>query len=309
MKKGKETAKNSTKKRLFYSFFKKHKAIAVSLIILVTAVASFLVVNYGKYVKEIIQMYYLRTKNFYFNSDKLTINGKTYEINPWSGQVPQTIEVNMSSLLNSLKSTNSDILYEVDCIADANSYCYFENRSTTHLSRTISSTSHSDNFNITVELRDGIEPEDIKSVTVNVIARATAPYEEELKATFKLVIGNYGINYLIEDETGRLYFDSVVSNTLPTETVKVRLSIADNENIKIDMNNGILEDLPAASITKTRLIDGKEYITAITFEVPPKSSIMVRYYKKITGSNYTFNGMGINNAVEFECLEPASVCE
>lgn len=293
MKKGKETTKSSTKKRLSFSFFKKHKALSVSIVIIAAAVTSFLVVNYGRYVKEIVEVYYLRTKNFYFNSDKLTITGKLYEINPWKGTDVYEIPINMNSLLNSLKGSNSDIAYTASCEADDNSICYFDSRGTTSVNRTIGKTSHTDIFTLSVEVKDGVTVKDGDTITVSLTARSTSPYVEELYATFNLIIGDYGVGFAIEDEPGRMYFDATVSNTLPDESKSITLTITDPSIISIDMSNNILDDIPDSAKTITPVSEGgttHNYITAITFDVGPKSSVMVRYFKKNTSADYTYNG-------------------
>ena len=287
--KGKETTKNSTKKRLSFSFFKKHRALAVSLVIIAVAVGSFLVVNYGRYVKDIIQVYYLRTKNFYFSSDKLTIHGKTYEINPWSGTVDYHIDINMSSLLNSLKGTNDDILYDVTCTSDARTECYFGSPTVSTLQdRVLSHTTHADNFVATVKIKSGVQVHDGDIVSVTITANAKDPYEEELKATFKLVIGNYGVNYKIEDVSGRLYMDALVSNTLPTDTIRVKLDITNTNKYSFDMTNNVL-NAPGTVTTE----DSNHNIVSVTFNVDPKSSMMIRYFKNDPAENNTYDSTGI----------------
>ena len=301
MKKGTGAAKASAKKGLFFGFFKKHKALAVSLIVAATAAASFLVVNYGRYVKEIIEVYYLRTKNFYFNSDKLTINGKTYEINPWpAGDDPYEISISMNTLLNSLKGTNGNVVYQATCEPDSKTICYFDTRSTTQIERTIPATSHTDVFTVKVEKGNNVQLKNGDVVSVTIKAKSTSPYEEELKATFKLKVGNYGVYYSIDDQSGRLYFDALVSNTTPNLTKRIKLTITEPNNISIDMSNNIL----AVNTTQktTTQINGHDYITAITFDVAPKSSIMVRYYKKNTAANYTSDGTG-SPIVSFQEIE------
>ncbi len=291
--KRKETTKNSTKKRVAFSFFKKHKALSVSLVIIAAAVASFLVVNYGRYVKDIIQVYYLRTKNFYFNSDKLTILGKTYQINPWDGTEPYTININMNSFANSLKGTEDNIVYDVRCVADTNSVCYFGTMGTTTQRRTIYSANHTDNFVVTVALKNGIDPDDIHDVNVQIIASSVSPYEEELKATFNLVIGDYGVGYKIEDEAGRLYMDALVSNATPNDTYKFVLEITDVSKYSIDMSNNILS-APGTVVVE----DAQKNIKRIEFNVEPKSSMMVRYYKSNPEENKTYpNDNGLPPAI------------
>jgi len=288
MKTRKDTTKNPTKKRFSFSLFKKHRALSVSLIIFATAVASFLVVNYGRYVKDIIQVYYLRTKNFYFNSDKLTITNKTYQINPWSGTVPYQININMNSMLNSLKGTNSNITYDVRCVAKNGSICYFDTMGTTQVSRTITKESHADNFTVTVVMDNNAHPNNGDEIEVDIIAVSTAPYEEELSGVFILKIGDYGVNYSIEDNYGSLYFDSLVSNTLPTDTVRVKLEIVNPSLVSMDMSNMVL-DRPTTQITYST-INGYQYITGVTFDVNPKSSMMVRFFKADSSQSYAYAG-------------------
>jgi hypothetical protein len=286
--KRKETTKNPTKKRFSFSFFKKHKALSVSLIILSAAVASFLVVNYGRYVKNIIEVYYLRTKNFYFNSDKLTINGKTYQINPWSGTVPYSINISMNSMLNSLKGTNNNITYDVSCEGRDGAICYFETMGTTLTHRTITKESHADNFTVTVVKDANVQLKNGDEVEVTITATSTSPYEETLTATFILKIGDYGVNYSIEDNYGSLYLDSLVSNTLPTDTVRVKLEIVQPTLLSFDMSNMILDrDTTQVSYST---INGYQYITAVTFDVNPKSSMMVRFFKADSTQNYSYSG-------------------
>ena len=102
-------------KKISLRFFKEHKRITTCLIVVFVLLGSFLTINYGRYVKDIIEVYYLRTKNFYFTSDKLTIHGKDYEINPWGGTTNYNLSISMSSLLNSLKGTDTDIIYDLSC--------------------------------------------------------------------------------------------------------------------------------------------------------------------------------------------------
>ena len=41
--------------------------------------------TYGRYIYLELKEYYLSTKNFYFNSDKLTVGRAIYEVENWSG--------------------------------------------------------------------------------------------------------------------------------------------------------------------------------------------------------------------------------
>ncbi len=278
------------KNRLFFGFFKKHKSLSICLIAALLMLGSFLVVNYSRYVKEVVQVYYLRTKNFYFNSDKLTITGKSYEINPWGGTTKYDITINMNSLLNGIKGASSSITYTASCSADSRVDCYIGTPGQTSENRTITYDSHTDDFKVSVMPKSGVNLQDGDRIRVDIVAESTSPYVERLEATFYLIVGNYGLNYEIEDEAGRIYFDSIITNTLETRVAKVKLTISDVSKVSIDMDNNILSIDSTA--TTTTAYEGFNYINTVTFNIEPKSSWMVRFYKNDPNRNYSFTGEG-----------------
>ncbi len=305
------------KQRNSFKFFKKHKKLSVILILVVISLGSFFVINYGRYVKNIIEVYYLRTKNFYFTSDKLTINGKTYEINPWGGTETYSITINMSSMLNSLKGTDSNISYNVDCSTKGNISCYFDTAGQTTDSRTITTNDHTDSFTVHVSPNGPLNNNN-GEISVTIHAKSTSPYVEELSGKFKFVIGNYGLNYTIEDVASRVYFNSVVTNTLDTDTKKVKLTITDPTLVSIDMTDNILKGLSQQSNANnigytvvslnTTDIHGNNttanYIKTITFEIAPKSSLLVKFYKNNPNADYSFKmGQSGTPAVQFAVVE------
>lgn len=305
--------KSKSKNFVFLRFFQEHKKIATCLILAFVFLGSFFVVNYGRYVKDVIEVYYLRTKNFYFTSDKLTINEKKYEIKPWGGTSDYELSISMSSLLNSLKGTNSNISYSLSCETDGKVDCFFEIPGTTEVERTIATETHSDNFVVTVSPKNGVRLKDGDKISVKVVANSISPYKEKLSANFILIVGNYGINYEIEDKVGNIYFDSIVTNTLDTTKAKVTLTITD-PSVVIDMSNNIL-NVGTTTITEAMEKDYKDsnndgildsdatehvYVKSVTFILEPKSSLMVRFYKKIPSRNYSYvNGDGTQPIVSF----------
>lgn len=298
------------KKRVFFSFFQTHKKVAFSLIIGISFATFFVTLNYGRYVKEIVQMYYLRTQNFYFSSDKLTINGKTYEINPWSATEPAKIDINMSSLLNSIKGTSENIVYNVSCSATEKVYCYLENRGIVSQERIINTDDHKDSFIVTVDAKEGMTFATGEKVSVTITVESISPYKETLTATFELIIGDYGVNYEIEDEVGNLYFDALVTNTLDCDEVKFKLTIPNKyiDDIFFDMSNNVLDG--NATTTTVTGSDGHSYINSITFTVEPKSSILVRYYKAHIDKDYSYTvGDGSTSVITFEELERSDTCD
>lgn len=308
---GRKREKVNLKKNAFFNFFQVHKKLATILVIGVGFVGFFLAINYGRYVKDVIQMFYLRSQNFYFSSDKLTIHGKTYEINPWNGTTSYDIPISMSSLLNSIKGTSDNILYEVSCEGDENVDCYFDVLGTRSEKRKITTDYHSDNYVVTVVPRNvdsegqaiGINDGDVVSVTIT--ATSYSPYVETLSATFNLVIGNYGVNYEIEDEINSLYLNTYVSNTRPDVTVNAVLEIDSSyvDDVFFDMSNPIMQQ-DSYQVLEYTTIDGYDYITKISFDLSPKSSLMVKYYKKNTVEDYSYNqGDSATPVVRFSYTE------
>lgn len=290
---------NKIKKIINSKFVREHKKLCIGLVVCLCFLGLFVTVNYGRYVKNVIEVYYLRTQNFYFNSDKLNINGKEYEIKPWEGNLPHDINISMNSLLNSLKGTTEDIKYNVSCSSDKNVDCFIvevkgdgtENVVDSVQERTILASSNLDNFVIRVSPKSNVEFKEGDKVKVSVKAQSTFPYKEELSADFILIIGNYGISYLIEDVPGEVYFDVIVTNTLDSKTAAITLDITDLSLVSIDMTNSILNNPATDIVTAKYTIDGKQYdyIKKISFDLAPMSSMMVRYFKANKNENYSYS--------------------
>lgn len=278
-----------TKSKMFLKYFKEHKKITISLIVCLGFLVCFLTINYGRYVKNIIEMYYLRSQNFYFSSDKLTINGKYYEIEPWEGKSAHQINITMSGLHNSLKWTTVDINYNVSCEVEGPISCSIGDEGPT-AARTIYAADefeHTDSFNVIVSPTAEDELIEGDRVTVHVKAVSTDPYVEELTATFTLIIGNYGVNYQIEDEKGRVYFDSIITNKREKDEARVTLTITNPDEIAFDMTNPVLDQEGIETVTIDGS-DGNQYIYKVTFVVEPESSMMVRYFKKNANADYSY---------------------
>lgn len=289
--------KNKLKTTKFYKYFRDHKKISISLIVLLSFTILVFALSYSRYVKDTIEMYYLRSQNFYFNSDKLTIHGKEYEINPWEGNngLPYHINIHMTSLLNDLKYTTDDIKYKISCDADPSVDCYIgENQtdmSSNEENRVISDTNHMDNVIVSVVKKPGVNLSNNTKIHVNVNAESLRPYKEKLTATFVLVIGNYGLNFEIEDAINRNHFNVLVTNTKTNEDARITLKINKKfqNEIAYDMSNSIRNNKDVNYVEKVTEMDGKKYITEISFNLKEKSSLMIGYYKKNTLIDYSYN--------------------
>lgn len=297
--------KGRKEKSKIIDFLKNHKKVLISLIVVVTFLGFFLTINYGRYVKDIIEVYYLRTKNFYFNSDKLTIIPKEYEISPWSGAAtdPLKISISMDSLLNSMKGTSTDINYKVTCDAVGEITCSIEDGKTDRTILTAGEISpHKDAFNVIVAPKEGVELKEGESVKVTVTAESTSPYKEVLSAKFIIVVGNYGVSYVIEDNLGDIYFNDIITNTLADKSTRVTLTIKDTQAVRIDMSSKIFSLGESGGLDYNKDDDG--FINSVTFLVGPKSSMLVRFYKTDSNIDYSHNSYnGESSIIGFESVK------
>ena len=88
------------------SIYKKQQII---IILVLTLCFITLASAFGRYVLNGINNFFVRTREFYFYSDKLKENSPIYQIDNWTGIDPYTITVNMNSMENNLKKATYDI--------------------------------------------------------------------------------------------------------------------------------------------------------------------------------------------------------
>ena len=297
------------KLRRSFEYLKTHKKARIFSIAIISVVSLFFLVNFSRYVKQIIENYITRTERFYFNSDKLTIDNKEFEINYWPGAAPYEITITMNSLDNNLRGTDIDIDYEISCTSSTGLLCELSKTAST-----IPSSSNKDVFTATavptVPFQDG------QSASITVTATASEPFEKELSATFVFVVGHYGLSYKIEDQVGQPYLEAAISNTddyyivrtaFGTYNVGDRISSAvyatldpndqnkcasviiklsfDPDILRLDMTNYYYQNKTAETI---QVIDGFDYVNSFTFVIKPQTAIAIKFYKLNTLQNYTY---------------------
>lgn len=285
----------------------KIKQICILLVLLIASIT--IVSTFGRYVVNSINNFYLRTKEFYFYSDKLTDTSAYYQIDKWTGVDPYTITVNMDSRLNNLKAATYDIGYNVTYRCSDNATCQFSKTS-----GTILATTNTDFFNCIITPNVGLNVGD--KVWVEITASSTAQYKKTLKATFVLKVGRENLAYEITDEASKKYMDLNITNTLSYYTVQQAFDTY-NVGDKIDVDRYVLltqenkdkcyssiitltfdpnivlldmtnENYLNATNVTTTTIDGTNYINGLTFKVEPISSAVVRFYKRDVSQNYTY---------------------
>ena len=191
--------------------FYKKKQIIIILAILLCA-TSFVVV-FGRYVTNSINNFFLRSKEFYFNSDKLSENKSVFQIENWSGVDDYTITVNMNSRKNNIQVASYDISYDITYTCSDNAICQLSKES-----GVISKDTNTDFFNLTITPNTQLETGD--RVTVEIEARSTSYYKKTIKGKFTLVVGQENLTYQITDAPDEPYMNLRITNTLSYYVVR-----------------------------------------------------------------------------------------
>lgn len=294
----------------------KKKFLIIIAICILIPTASIL----ARYAYNEARNFYLASKNFYFNSDKLDITMVNHQLDNWSGAESYTITFNMNSYKNNKLYANSDITYDITYNCSSNIDC-----EATKDNGIIYASKHTDSFDITITpntvLKDG------DTVSLEVYANATSPYTKTLRGKFSFKVGKMGLTYEIEDEKNRPYLEVNITNTLDFYVVKEAFDdYVVNERIDIDTYLGLSEDKknkcssaiitlgfdpnvlvldmtsPAylkAISTDEETINNYNYINKLSFKMDALSSESVKIYKRNVSEDYTYPLVNNNPVVIF----------
>ena len=285
---------------------KKKHIIIISIVLIVLSIT----LSYGRFIYNGLRNYYLSTKSFYFNCDKMSDNESYYQLDNWSGVEPVTITFNMDSKKNNLVASPDNISYDIDYECSTNVTCLASKESGLIMNGT-----HTDSFTITMTPNTNLYEGDY--IELEVSASATEPYTKTISGKIRINVGEIGLSYTIEDEPDRAYLDFKITNTLdyykvltpfgtynqndkieiseylslsPENKRKcasavITLSFSPND-LRLDMTNEAF--LQALSTTTTVMSDGYDYINSVTFGVDALSSTSIRFYKLHTNNNYAY---------------------
>ncbi len=277
-------------------------------------------ITLGRYIYNDIRDFYLASKSFYFNSDKLTPLRGIYQIDNWSGVDTYTLTINLNNIKNNLVHAESDIEYEINYTCSNNANC-----SVSKTQGILYSEKQTDYFNATISPNTALTNKD--EVWIEIVAKSTYPYKKTLSARFILKVGIPGISYSIFDEAKRPYFDLSVTNTTDYYLVKeafgiysinqridynTYMSLSDNDKAKcalplitltfdpqvviLDMTNTAY--LNAETYT-TIQINNHSYVNSISFRIALESSEAVRFYKANANADYTYPIVNETSIVNF----------
>lgn len=296
-------------------FYQKKQIIIILILLLCTT--SFIII-FGRYVTENINNFFLKSKEFYFYSDKLTERNSIFQVENWSGVDDYIITVNMNSRKNNIEAATYDIGYDIKYRCSDNAICQLSKNS-----GIISKDTNTDFFNLTITPNTQLNTGD--KVVVAIEVKSNSSYIKTLKGTFTLVVGQDKLTYQITDEPNNPYMELRITNTIPyyivdqefdnyiigqkididtylklTEENKAKchsaiVTISFNPNEVFVDNTS--ENYRKATDIKTTLINGKSYINGMTLSIDAISSANLRFYKKDTTKDYTYPNMDNNSIV------------
>ena len=263
----------------------------------------------GRYATDTSNNFFTRTKEFYFNSDKLTEDNASFHIENWSGVDDYVITINMNSYNNNLQAATYDIGYDITYTCSNNIICQLSKTSGNILAST-----NTDFFNLIITPNANFDTGDRAYVEITV--NSTSDFKKELKGNFTLTVGKEAFSYEIKDSTNSPYIELNMTNTLsyyivdePFETytagqridIDTYLSLDDTNkdkchssivtiqfnpaDILLDMTDYYYKD--ATDIQKT-VINGVEYIYGFKVKIEAVSSANIRFYKVDPTNNYTY---------------------
>lgn len=258
----------------------------IILLLVVLVILIFLaptMTSLSKYVYNAVHDYYLGTKGFYFNSDKLTSTHSEFEIaNNWSGAETYTITVNLNSKKNDLVFAETDIDYEISFTHSDNIECSISKTAGT-IKGSSSGGINEDYFIITINPANGTGLANGVQTWVDIEVKSTSPYVATLSGKLYVGVGTEDITYEIIDAVNNPYMEVNITNSLNTGA---DVTLAFNPNvILLDMTSSFR--LNATSIA-TQQINGFEYVNSVTSYVGSLETTTVKFYKVDPSQDYTY---------------------
>ena len=238
----------------------------------------------AKYVYNIIHEHYLSSKDFYFTSDKLSIDHTEYEItNNWSGAETYAITVNMSSKKNDMAYTESDVNYNITYNCSNNISCTLSNQTGTIVG-TQNNGVNEDFFTISINPSGGTALSEGEVAWVDITATSTSPYRKSISGKLILEVGTSDIFYEIIDAVNQPYLTVNITNS---QSVSSDVTLRYNPSIVLlDMTNRFY--LNSANTNSTETLNGYQYLNSVTSRVESLSTTTVKFYKTDPTQDYSY---------------------
>ena len=244
----------------------------------------------ARYVYNVVHEYYLSSKDFYFASDKLSINHTEYEItNNWSGAEPYTIPINMTSKKNDKAVTDADITYTISVSKSDNITA-----TPSKLTGTILGNNHAapgveglngDFFSVDISPSGGTALGEGEIAWVEITVTSTSPYEQTLSGKIIVEVGSAEISYEIIDAVNQPFLTVNITNS---QSVGANVTLNYNPTVVLlDMTDRFYLN---ATSNASQQINSYTYLNSITSFVDSLSTTSVKFYKVDSTQNYSYTG-------------------
>lgn len=278
-------------KRRKLNKFKIGIVVAIVLLIFTGAV-------FGRYIYNNIRETYFLAEKFYFSSDILTMNGSNYTYTNWGGSSVYQIDFELHSYTNELAKLDYDLGYTVTCSTTDTDKIKIginsgEDNAPTTATGTIPASTNTKKVGIFVTPLRSLKSNE--SVTIQVTASTTEPYQKTISCTFTLKPETQGTNtYSIEDVANRDY--AILKLSCPNDSSIVTLEF-DPTKLRIDANDEIFINRDESK-TETTTINGKSYVKKFVFELSAETTRYVKFYKVDISQNYTYPGVQATSPIK-----------
>jgi len=275
------------KKNIKRKLRKKAQFLNLILVLIALMIVIFFtpkLISTARYIYSAIHDNYLSSKDFYFSSDKLSLDHTEYQItNNWSGAETYRVTINMSSKENDMASTESDIDYEVAFTCSDNIECTLSKNSGTIVG-TNNGGVNEDSFTISINPKNGVTLSNTEIAWVDVTATSTSPYSQEISGRLILEVGSSNIYYEITDSVNSPYLMVNIINSSPVDE-DVTLTYSPN-TVLLDMTGQFYLNSTANTVEQ---LNSYNYLNSITSKVTSLSTTSVKFYKNDATQNYTYS--------------------
>lgn len=260
-----------------------NRIIPILIVLVILVFLAPKMTSFSKYVYNAVHDYYLGTKGFYFNSDKLSSNHSEFEIaNNWSGAESYKMTVNLNSKKNDLVFAETDIDYEISFTHSDNIKCSISKTSGT-IGGSASGGINEDFFDITISPADEVGLPNGTQTWVDITVTSTSPYTATLSGKLYVGVGTEDITHEIIDSPNSPYLEVNITNSL-NQGKDVTLSFDPNV-VLLDMTSSFRINGTAISVED---INGYDYVNSITSYVGSLETTTVKFYKVDPTKDYTF---------------------
>ena len=275
------------RKRLRKKIMKKIQFRNIILVLMVLITVIFFtpkLISTAKYIYNSIHDNYISSKDFYFSSDKLSLEHTEYQItNNWSGAETYRVTINMSSKKNDMAYTEADIEYQITCTCSDNIEYTLSKESGT-IVWTENEGVNEDWFTVEINPKDGRILNNTEVAWVDVTATSTAPYSQQISGKLIFEVGSSNIYYEITDSVDSPYLMVNIINSSPQD-VDATLTYNPNQ-VLLDMTGHFYLNSTANTVQQ---INNYDYLNSITSNVVSLSTTSVKFYKTNPSQNYSYS--------------------